>query len=620
VWNGSNGFTIVPQTGMQATASIAVGDFYGDGTYSAVYGDMNAGVNFPNVPNWVNGIYLYHLSNLVPVGNPVNVGNPYFNDNPQWAQYVGYVNPHGETHSYHTFLDDFNHDGQLDIVVQDSIYPFAPNGGPNILQMFQNDGSYQFTDVTDLLDPKYDPYTAESDYDPQVRDIDHSGINSYLLAALNYSTQVAASNYLIVNDGSGNLQPALHETLNRYGQQVVAWLASQPSFAASHTLSAPQPNVRAYQTADGKLNFVAIVWIRNGTPATLEQYVFVNVPLRLDLPSLFTKPMVVKNRNGSHLIRTFAGDDTIYSGNNGGYSKVDGGLGTNTVVYSGSWKNYSISSNAEGSWVVNDNVGQDGTDTLIRIQRLKFSDTTVALNLGAPTITGVSSAAGGQPGAVSGSLVSIYGSNFTPLPSDDWSRSISNGQLPTQLDGTTVTIGGKLAAINAITPGQINVQAPDAGAGNVQVIVTTPAGSSAPFITSVQPYNPAFFPWPNGQPAATHLDYSIAAKNGTFSGMTTIPAKPGEVIILWATGLGPTNPAVPAGHLPGANAGAPTQNPVMVTLNGGNVPVLGAALSGYPGVYQIAIQIPASTTDGDYPLVASVNNVSSPKATLAVHQ
>lgn len=44
-WNGSNGFTIVPQTGMGAAASIAAGDLYGDGTYSAVYGDLNAGAN-----------------------------------------------------------------------------------------------------------------------------------------------------------------------------------------------------------------------------------------------------------------------------------------------------------------------------------------------------------------------------------------------------------------------------------------------------------------------------------------------------------------------------------------------------------------------------------------------
>ena len=406
-WNGSNGFTIVPQTGMQTAASTAVGDFYADGTYSAVYGDVNAGVNLPNVPNWVNGIYLYQLSSLIPVGNPVNVGDPYFNDKPQWAQYVGYVNPHGETHSYNTFLDDFNHDGKLDVIVQGSIYPSAPNGGPNILQMFENNGSYQFTDVTDLLNSHYDPYTAESDYDPQVRDIDGSGVNSYLLMSP-AGRDVNASNYLILNDGSGDLQIALHETLNKYGQQVDAWLESLPSFAAYDPTSYPQPDLRAYETANGKLNFVAIVWIRSPAETatvypTLEQYVFVNIPLQLDLSSQFTKPIVVQNRNGSHLIRTFAGNDTIYSGNNGGYSKVDGGLGTNTVVYSGPSHNYSAAKNADATWTIKDNVGTDGIDTLTRIQRLQFTD--IVVNLASPTTPGpaasiAATAGGGQSAAV----------------------------------------------------------------------------------------------------------------------------------------------------------------------------------------------------------------------------
>ena len=147
--------------------------------------------------------------------------------------------------------------------------------------------------------------------------------------------------------------------------------------------------------------------------------------------------------------------------------------------------------------------------------------------LGTPVVNGVVNAAGGQPGIASGAFVSIYGSNFTPLPYDDWSKSINKGQLPTELDRVHVTIGGKLAYIYAITPGQINVQAPDLGNGPAAVVVTTDFGSSTPFATNCQLYSPAFFPWPGNQPVATHLDYGVAAKNGTFPGMTTVPAKPG---------------------------------------------------------------------------------------------
>jgi uncharacterized protein (TIGR03437 family) len=233
------------------------------------------------------------------------------------------------------------------------------------------------------------------------------------------------------------------------------------------------------------------------------------------------------------------------------------------------------------------------------------------IHLTSPTVTAVLNAAGGQPGVASGAFVSIYGSNFTPLPYDDWSNSIINGQLPKQLDDISVTIGGKPAYVYAVTPGQINVQAPDVGNGPVQVVVTTGGGSSAPFSTNSLLYSPAFFPWPGNQPVATHLDYSIAAKNGTFAGLTAVPAKPGEVITLWGTGFGPTNPAVSAGQEPTVAAPA-TQSPVTVTLGGTSVPVLGAVLSSYAAVYQIAIQIPASMPDGDYPIVATVNGVQSP--------
>jgi uncharacterized protein (TIGR03437 family) len=136
----------------------------------------------------------------------------------------------------------------------------------------------------------------------------------------------------------------------------------------------------------------------------------------------------------------------------------------------------------------------------------------------------------------------------------------------------------------------------------------------------VQLVAPALFPWPNNQPVATHTDFSIAAANGTFSGQTTVPAKPGEIIILWGTGFGPTMPAVPAGQEPGNNAGANLTNPVSVTLDGTGIQVLSNVLSGYAGEYQIAVQLPASTANGNHQLVVTSNGVSSPTYTLVVQQ
>jgi uncharacterized protein (TIGR03437 family) len=237
-----------------------------------------------------------------------------------------------------------------------------------------------------------------------------------------------------------------------------------------------------------------------------------------------------------------------------------------------------------------------------------------------PIVTGVSNAAGGQPVAASRAFVSIYGSNFTPLAYDDWSKSIANGRLPAQLDGVSVTIGGKPAYVYAVTPGQINVQAPDLDNGPVDVVVTTAGGSSVPFRVPGQLYSPAFFPLPGNQPVATHADYTIAAKGGTFPGVWTVAAKPGEIIILWGTGFGPTSPIVPAGQIPAVQA-PPTQATVSATLGGNPISVLAAVLSSYPATYQVAIQIPASLSDGDYAIVATVGGVQSPaNVTLGVRQ
>ena len=261
----------------------------------------------------------------------------------------------------------------------------------------------------------------------------------------------------------------------------------------------------------------------------------------------------------------------------------------------------------------------DGTSSGDHIYTTSYTLTPSAGGNG-PTVSAVFNAAGFQNGVFPASFVSITGTNLSPVPYADWSNSIINGQLPTSLNGVSVSIGGKPAYLYAMVPGQINAQAPDAGFGSMQATVTTPSGTSAPFTVNSQEFAPAFWQWPNNQPVATHGDYSIAAKNGTFSGVTTVPAKPGEVITLWGTGFGPISPAVPAGRVPGSRAGSPTANPVTVTLNNAQITVIGAALSPYPADYQVAIQIPATMANGDYPLVATVKGVSSPTLTLSVHQ
>jgi uncharacterized protein (TIGR03437 family) len=237
-----------------------------------------------------------------------------------------------------------------------------------------------------------------------------------------------------------------------------------------------------------------------------------------------------------------------------------------------------------------------------------------------PYVTSVSNAASGQAGIAPATYVSIYGVNFAAAGLiEDWSRSVVNGKLPTSLGGASVSIGGVPAYIVAVTSNQINVLTPALPNGVAPVTVTTSAGPSFPFHTVVQSTQPSLFLWPASQVVATHLDYSYAVKSGTFGGTST-PAKPGETIVLWGTGLGATSPAAPDGQvIPPA---AFTVDGVSVSVGGETAHVLGAALApGLAGVCQIAVQMPASLANGDYPVVVSVNGVTSESnAAITLHQ
>jgi uncharacterized protein (TIGR03437 family) len=136
----------------------------------------------------------------------------------------------------------------------------------------------------------------------------------------------------------------------------------------------------------------------------------------------------------------------------------------------------------------------------------------------------------------------------------------------------------------------------------------------------VQTLQPAFFQWGN-YAVATRQDYSFAVKNGAFAGLTTAPAKPGDVVILWGTGFGPTNPVAPTGVVTPAGTAYYTANQVTVKVGSAAATVYGAALtSGNAGLYQVAFQVPATLADGDYPVVATVSGAQSPASTLITVQ
>ncbi|MEO8028004.1 MAG: IPT/TIG domain-containing protein [Bryobacteraceae bacterium] len=231
-----------------------------------------------------------------------------------------------------------------------------------------------------------------------------------------------------------------------------------------------------------------------------------------------------------------------------------------------------------------------------------------------PSVGGVVSATGipgsVQPNVESGSWVAIYGTNLSDLTMD-WTGKIVNGLLPTELGGVKVTIGGRAAYLYYVSPTQINVQAPEASLGDVQVVVNNNGRVSLPGTATVATHAPAFFQW-------GPTKYAIATRypdnrflGGPVLGPDFSAARPGDVVILWATGFGPTTPVLSAGSVvsvPAVTATSPT-----VAVGGQSVTVLGAAASvGLVGVYQVAIQLPANIPTGDVLVRSSIGGVQTP--------
>jgi hypothetical protein len=114
-------------------------------------------------------------------------------------------------------------------------------------------------------------------------------------------------------------------------------------------------------------------------------------------------------------------------------------------------------------------------------------------------------------------------------------------------------------------------------------------------------------------PAVSHLDYSPVT--------TANPARPGESLIIAATGLGPVKPdLLPPGTVP--FSGAPYQNvnaPVTVTVNGQEFPVINAI--GWPGqrdLYWINFQLPSNAGMGTATLQLTTAWIPGPTVTIPV--
>jgi len=234
----------------------------------------------------------------------------------------------------------------------------------------------------------------------------------------------------------------------------------------------------------------------------------------------------------------------------------------------------------------------------------------------APVIAsgGVANALGGEAGAAPNAWIAIYGSNLSTTARSLASSDVVNNTLPAALDGVSVQINGKDAFLDYVSPGQVNVLAPDdASAGTVSVRVMNSAGSST-VLTNLQALLPGLAVLNQYVRAVRPADGAIVNGTGNVeSGYTTVAAAAsGDILSLFGTGFGPATGAPAVGSV--FSGAYPLANTITVTIGGMFAQVLWAGLVG-PGLYQINVVVPALSA-GNQAVIASVLGVSTQSGAL----
>lgn len=239
----------------------------------------------------------------------------------------------------------------------------------------------------------------------------------------------------------------------------------------------------------------------------------------------------------------------------------------------------------------------------------------------APVITtsGIGNAGDTQSGIAQNTFISIYGASLAATTRTWAAKDLVGNKLPTSLDGVSVTVNNKPAYVYYISPKQVDVLTPqDSTTGPVQVVVTNNGLVSGSATVNMAQNSPAFFLLKDGESiAALHSDnVSLVGATTLYSGVST-PAKPGETIVLFGTGFGPTNPQIPDGQI--LSTSEPLATIPTVTVGGVNATVVYAGVSA-AGLDQLNVTIPLSTPDGNAPVIATIGSTQTAPGTIITVQ
>jgi minor extracellular serine protease Vpr len=229
-----------------------------------------------------------------------------------------------------------------------------------------------------------------------------------------------------------------------------------------------------------------------------------------------------------------------------------------------------------------------------------------------------------QPGAVPGSYIALFGTGLSDPGNIDVADFLSAPYLPLAIDYVSVSFDVPSAGISLpgllyyVSPSQINLQVPWElqGQSSVYIKVTVEDSFGSVYTLPLAPYAPAFFDYVESSSKKT-LVMALNA-SGNLIGSSN-PATRGQLVHLYANGLGPVNNPPADGQITPASPQSTTTTTPAVTIGGQSATVQFSGLAaGAVGLYELIVQVPSGISTGLQPAVVSINGIASPTISLPV--
>ena len=363
---------------------LAIVDVNGDG-----YGDIVAGWGHGSTPSYVflNRQGKFSVDDKIAL--PLSI---YGIDNQQHMK---------------TLVADFDRDGDLDMAVLR--LRFDPYYGGQYLQLLNNDGKGNFTDITAAAidKPFQDAYGARLEWSDhwQVMDVNGDGA----LDIVGHRTVGSNVPLIYANDGTGRF--TVHEVVAdsaaglplQWGDfdgdgkieyvafatgwndaagtsstqrfsvvELAARLGTGPDLQHAATLGAPAYNEGYYlkQYSD-----VAALVASGKYASGLMHYLAIG---KAEGRQAIAAGTHVEGGNGADIIVLREGNESATGG--AGNDSIDGAAGLDIAYYAGVRARYTVQRTGTG-YTVKDNEGSDGTDILANVERLVFGDGALAIDI-----------------------------------------------------------------------------------------------------------------------------------------------------------------------------------------------------------------------------------------------